>query len=301
MSGTARPHENNAMNRGSIRTGLAALTPAVFLLFGCAQEWSTLTGDAITDGPGDPDVELEIAGDIAGEEVECAEGETLCTGVCTDTMTDHANCGACGRECGPAEVCYDGDCALECPPGKIACSGTCVDPDSDPLNCGSCGHACGDGEECCEGACADLSSDVTHCGACGSACPDRHVCSGGACESVCAPLADCGGSCVDTSSDLHNCGTCGNDCGSDHVDYGEWYCTQRGDGSWLQRRTETSVEVYCSGGSCGSNSTTCTMSCGCSSSSSDECAAFPHRCCGSSCCSGGMCTHGTYSCYYMDC
>ncbi|MEJ7733229.1 MAG: hypothetical protein WKG00_29045 [Polyangiaceae bacterium] len=39
----------------------------------------------------------------------CAEGETACGQLCTDTQTDSNNCGACGISC-PTEVCIDGFC-----------------------------------------------------------------------------------------------------------------------------------------------------------------------------------------------
>ena len=42
-----------------------------------------------------------------------------CAGVTVDLNTDHANCGACGKRCSPAEACTAGSCAC-----KVFC-GTC--------------------------------------------------------------------------------------------------------------------------------------------------------------------------------
>lgn|GEM_PF-5540349 len=67
---------------------------------------------------------------------------------------------------------------------------------------------------------------------------------------------------------------------------GSPYCTQRADGSWLERRTGAVLSFpECSSGVCG-RTETCTVSYGCA----------PQRCYKeSSCCTGGTCDNGYYS------
>lgn len=47
---------------------------------------------------------------LAGGPCSCATGETVCTTTCADLMRDSANCGACGRVCGPGTACSAGVC-----------------------------------------------------------------------------------------------------------------------------------------------------------------------------------------------
>src|SRR5690606_38260892 len=44
-------------------------------------------------------------GGTGGVTSPCAPGLASCNGVCTDTMTDFANCGACGMACGAGQTC----------------------------------------------------------------------------------------------------------------------------------------------------------------------------------------------------
>lgn len=119
--------------------------------------------------------------------VSGAAGDTTCTGdlvecapgVCTNTATDVANCGGCGKACGG--TCTDGVC---CPSGTTNCSGSCVNLQSDPENCLTCGHACGSGL----------------------------VCEGGTCIKDCVSNTRCGNSCVDLQTDPNNCQACGTRC-----------------------------------------------------------------------------------------
>ena len=105
----------------------------------------------------------------------CTSTEVECGGVCVDTSSDAANCGACaddgGAICGANEVCSLGMCGLDCAAGLIECGGSCVDPQTDSAYCGATsacddGDACGADEGCevgvCEyqGGCADETSEV---------------------------------------------------------------------------------------------------------------------------------------------
>src|SRR5260370_313085 len=78
----------------------------------------------------------------------CPTGYSLCGSDCVATKRDTSNCGACGKQCKPGEVCVQGGCALQCAGGTIKCNGTCVDAKSDPANCGMCAIPCTGGQVC---------------------------------------------------------------------------------------------------------------------------------------------------------
>jgi hypothetical protein len=70
----------------------------------------------------------------------CASGTTCCaTGGCANLQTAFANCGSCGRSCGPGEHCTNGAC---CGTGLTSCGGACVNTSTDRANCGTCGTDC---------------------------------------------------------------------------------------------------------------------------------------------------------------
>src|SRR5690349_12831544 len=85
----------------------------------------------------------------------CGNGpdELLCTGLCVDSMTDDANCGACGVVCPDGAKCKQGSCQTTCTTGLTACGPACVDLSSDGANCGSCGNQCAVGAQCGAGKC----------------------------------------------------------------------------------------------------------------------------------------------------
>ncbi|OFX19421.1 MAG: hypothetical protein A2V77_04205 [Anaeromyxobacter sp. RBG_16_69_14] len=64
----------------------------------------------------------------------CPAGKTVCAGVCVDTQTSAANCGACGKKCPTGQACAGGACA--CTSG-LTCGGTC----------------CAAGDACCATGC----------------------------------------------------------------------------------------------------------------------------------------------------
>jgi photosystem II stability/assembly factor-like uncharacterized protein len=80
-----------------------------------------------------------------GAEEMCNGLDENCDGVPDDGfdfMTDPKNCGSCGFNCQPAQVCWDGQCVLECPAHLTRCGQECVDPMTDPDHCGGCDSSC---------------------------------------------------------------------------------------------------------------------------------------------------------------
>jgi len=132
----------------------------------------------------------------------CGRGETLCSGACTNLMTDPVNCAVCGRTCAMGEKCLDGRCGPMCSGTTTFCNGICSNLKTDMNNCGSCGTVCPKippnttGGECMNGYCtiqckmnymdcngniADgcevyLRFDVNNCGSCGIRCPKGQIC-----------------------------------------------------------------------------------------------------------------------------
>lgn len=169
--------------------------------------------------------ESQGVGDIVArlEPSSCQGGQTSCEGMCVDTSSDPASCGACGVACGVGQACVAGRC--ECQNGLAACGAECVDLATDRSHCGACGASCGDlfcaGGSCvgacpagttdCGGSCVDLATSLAHCGSCGEACGAGESCRSGRCS--CAEgLTDCGAGCVDLARDPMSCGGCGIAC-----------------------------------------------------------------------------------------
>jgi len=132
-----------------------------------------------------------------------------CNGTCFDYLTDSANCGSCGNDCGEGFHCEEGICRITCAEGFSDCDGVCVDLKSDRNNCGACGNTCNDHSACISFVCYECYG------------PNDVICDN---------------TCVDLGSDPHNCGSCGNDCdtlceapqvGACHKDLG-CYCVDPG-------------------------------------------------------------------------
>ncbi len=154
--------------------------------------------------------------------------QIFCDDVCTSYLTDTQNCGDCGIQCGPEELCTGGVCA--CPEGLTQCGEGCVDLQTDPDHCADCVTQCAIDQFCsagtclcadtgltnCDGTCEDLQNDDTNCGGCGFACDFDEFCSAGVCEERCPGQTLCGEDCVDLGKPL-NCGACGNVCGSNDI------------------------------------------------------------------------------------
>ncbi|MDB4956114.1 MAG: Tryptophan synthase alpha chain [Myxococcales bacterium] len=139
----------------------------------------------------------------------CAADENVCSGACSNPMSDRDNCGKCGMQCGDGLVCSFGVCAAGCDNGLVNCGGSCVDPSMDKANCGGCGatdtaHVCTPDETCnngvcgcattdivCAGTCTNPQTSSTHCGAsgdcgaghAGTMCAQNEACVAGGCIS----------------------------------------------------------------------------------------------------------------------
>lgn len=151
--------------------------------------------------------------------ISCAEGQTVCSGICRNTLADASNCGTCGRVCGSGHVCNSGVCTgsaasaatttavttttttaaaasgTHCGAGQINCGGTCVMADAGLTLCGD--------------RCRNLQADAENCGACGHVCPSWQACTAGTCRGCSPGFTECGPGCSNTSIDPVNCGGCG--------------------------------------------------------------------------------------------
>jgi hypothetical protein len=193
------------------------------------------------------DAEVDEAAGDPGGEGSCSGDLTDCGGICVDLSSNHDNCGACGNECLPQELCSGGDCVMECPPDRVPCNGTCVlpfdecngvDDDCDGLidedfecvlgseePCTLPGSECSGTRVCLEGCTwADCDNPAWGCddpGGVGSCmvgnCEGIRECLGnctwGECTVNCpGSRTCCPGGCVDLSNDAENCGECGFSC-----------------------------------------------------------------------------------------
>lgn len=82
--------------------------------YACAEDnycWRTGSGpDLGPGGPSGPDMSISDGiGDSVGDMQSPSCVGVICGGVCTDTMTDASNCGACGHSCAPG-LCSGGTC-----------------------------------------------------------------------------------------------------------------------------------------------------------------------------------------------
>ncbi|MGB9176160.1 MAG: zinc-ribbon domain-containing protein [Methanoregula sp.] len=78
----------------------------------------------------------------------CPSDQRACDAMCTDTMTDRANCGTCGVSCSPSQVCQQGRCSVKCTSGETQCFDGCHNLSYNAQNCGTCGNACPVGLTC---------------------------------------------------------------------------------------------------------------------------------------------------------
>ena len=218
----------------------------------------------------------------------CATGQSCCSGACTDTSSDAANCGACNQACGAgANGCSLGTCRCgsgsACAGSESCCDGVgCVDLTASAFSCGACGHGCNPGETCQSGACSCGGNPA--CGDSGLCCPGGTCSSDGTCPcgtlacptpNVCCDAAS--SSCIDTSSDNNNCGTCGTKC-TTLPSCQNGACT-------------------CEGQICGAGDTCCPGS-GCANFDTDaaNCGGCGNACAASETCVSGTCQCGTTQC-----
>lgn len=161
----------------------------------------------------------------------CAVGYQECAGDCIPESEECDD--VCDPEdCGPNEMCIDGECACPDEENLRDCDGVCVDTSSNNDHCGECANTCGDLEVCnegvcvedcpgddtlCGGECVDTSSNDDHCGECANSCSTGQFCENGSC--VCDTQQDyhnCDGNpdtCTNVVSNSDHCGMCGNPCG----------------------------------------------------------------------------------------
>jgi photosystem II stability/assembly factor-like uncharacterized protein len=78
-----------------------------------------------------------------------------------DLTRDPGNCGECGFNCQPAQVCWDSACVLDCPDELKRCGQECVVLDSDANHCGACDNACDYSHA--EGACQNGTCSMGDC------------------------------------------------------------------------------------------------------------------------------------------
>lgn len=112
--------------------------------------------------------------------IVCPSGEIDCSGVCTQTSTDPANCGRCGHQCLQGEACVPTSQGSVC---------NCLSPKT------LCGITIG-GNVLCNSVspctCSDLQTDSNSCGTCGNVCPAGSDCQDGRCVQTCCNFGDCG-------------------------------------------------------------------------------------------------------------
>lgn len=78
----------------------------------------------------------------------CKAAFTKCSIICTDTLVDTNNCGACGNSCNGSS-CENGVCSNSCENSALHnCSGKCVALDVSSENCGGCGIKCPSSHQC---------------------------------------------------------------------------------------------------------------------------------------------------------
>ncbi|MBW2460214.1 MAG: hypothetical protein JRH11_01125 [Deltaproteobacteria bacterium] len=207
--------------------------------------------DASTQADSSTDGGMDAGDACAPKTEECNGRDDDCDGDTDedfDTMTDIANCGACGNGCpvsppNAASECSAGTCALACDPGFADCDGDastgCEALLSTPSTCGACAIACTAASPLCQGdaasdyscvsscaagftecgsLCTDVQTDAQNCGDCEDVCAvGSHAaatCEAGSCAMACDPdFGDCDGvpdtGCEASLTDVAHCGACG--------------------------------------------------------------------------------------------
>lgn len=70
----------------------------------------SIDGDAGVDSGTDAETDADTDSGTDADASTCEANETLCSDVCVDLQSDHANCGTCGNSCDDDAVCTSGLC-----------------------------------------------------------------------------------------------------------------------------------------------------------------------------------------------
>lgn len=247
----------------------------------------------------------------------CPMGFTDCSDRCVRLESDPYNCGECGVECGPLNICCGGECVpRNQDPNCGTCSndcwgqglGTCCNPPGQPekarcvdllrddYNCGSCNHSCLSASTqrfCVAGDCI-CPSWMTPCDPYECCKPDEICCQGlcykgltdpnncGVCGNRCSPTQQCcNGNCVDTQQSDQNCGGCNQPCPTgQHCCHGQCVDYQENDAHC----------GGCDGHVCGTGQHCCSGQCVDVLSNLQHCGTCGNVCpAGSNCCVQGAC------------
>jgi photosystem II stability/assembly factor-like uncharacterized protein len=141
---------------------------------------------------------------------QCNHLDENCDGVADDGFDfarDPRNCGECGFNCQPAQVCWDSRCTTDCPAGLTRCGQYCADVQTDLAHCGDCDQPCVFAH-----AAASCAAGICTPGECDAGWVDLDGNSDTGCEYACAPAGpeacdgqdnDCDGQ---TDEGLSDCG-----------------------------------------------------------------------------------------------
>jgi hypothetical protein len=159
FTGSAYPTACASVTSSTAATWISDPTPATLGA-------GTMTNVALVlHRDGGASVGVDFQDDDAGTPpTMCMPGQVMCAGACTNTVSDVANCGACGAVCAQHANSLPSACV-----SGVCVSGACQMGFSD------CNMNAADG---CE---TDLMTSVTSCGACNHPCMTGHMCANGTC------------------------------------------------------------------------------------------------------------------------
>ena len=95
----------------------------------------TMGGDESTDACAT--ITCEAGRTCSAGACVCPTGWQVCGAICVDPLTNHDNCGGCGKPCGTRAICSAGACACASGSGLSVCYNQCYDTATDPQFCGA--------------------------------------------------------------------------------------------------------------------------------------------------------------------
>jgi hypothetical protein len=138
---------------------------------------------------------------------------TNCSGACVALFQDEQNCGGCGVQCAPDELCTQSVCSRCRSSGLTDCGSYCADTSTDEQNCGGCGVVCPAGQFCRNHVCGTCPANQTPCNGGCYPHPECLACPDPVRATFCAHNGSFDGSlCVDVVTDPNNCGSCDRKC-----------------------------------------------------------------------------------------